>query len=493
MNHHTNFLDADTLALWTQDTPSATDSYSVTTDCGGLRCFSITCISCANLIDPSAARSVSPIPRSNNNITNNQSGGGGFPFHHHHQMHQDMNSSFGGSSPQLHGLSGVGGGFHLHSSQSHFDLSSPMRTSTAAPAPVPPLPSPAAAAGAPSASTFNLLHHALSSSSGQLSSSATSHQHQLSGIRRVASTGSLLNNLNTNVSVPPLSFQTHHHRPAPAHHPMQSLGSEGNLSQLSASPVSTSNNSTGMKKSGSSRDVTDGRIQKRLARKAELARESRKRKKAHLTELEEKIDKLQYRIAEMEEQVAMKALKNEESSEMGFVPQSEPFYCGITDVDALSDMEIQNVISNFEKVTLGRKLELDECLTKVRNAITPSKQVKFLLWAFDQKDSFYEGPGLWNSLLGRELECSEEAVSHLKSMRDAIRKDRRGLQDLDQELGRLSTEVNQYFHQLGMLIVELGKIMTGRQLAKFIAWIENSEWCMQMLDSLWCSVFEQEL
>jgi hypothetical protein len=466
---HNHTLDADMLALWSQDssnaassqTPSqqsasldncadplfgALDTYSVTTDCGGLRCFSLTCVSCAALTNNSTLH---PAMSNNSSVVAN-----------HEQAVQDGPGFEGSvsstaSSPQLFGQRGF-----LHTSQSYFDLSSPLRTSAGAPTPLP----------------------------------------ALSGMRRVSSTPSLFNNStsnnvnnNTPVPPPPASVAFQHH----SHH-MASLGSEGNLSQLSASPVSTSHSLSGgnggstLRKTGSSRDLDNTRIQKRLARKAELARESRKRKKAYLTELEEKIDKLQYKIAEMEEQVAIKALKNEGEA-MGFVPQPEPFNCGISDVESLNDMEIQTVISNFEKVTLGRRLELEECLSKVRNAITPSKQVKFLLWAFDQKDAFYEGAGLWNSLLYRELECPEETVLHLKAMRDAIRKDRRGLQDLDQELGRLSTEINQYYNQLGMLIMELGKIMTHRQLAKFIAWIENSEWCMQMLDSLWSSVFEQEL
>jgi hypothetical protein len=104
----------------------------------------------------------------------------------------------------------------------------------------------------------------------------------------------------------------------------------------------------------------------------------------------------------------------------------------------------------------------------------------------DQKDSFYEGPGLWNSLLRRELNGSDHMVESMKRSRDVLKKDRKQLIELEAQIDQLSHDSAVYLDSLQEMIVSIGRVMTPEQLAKFITWVQSSEWCMQMLDIVWC-------
>jgi hypothetical protein len=144
---------------------------------------------------------------------------------------------------------------------------------------------------------------------------------------------------------------------------------------------------------------TDQKVQRRLARKAELARESRRRKKLYLSELEDKLDRLQTRITELENR--SRAHQHQE----GFQGDEEE-----------------------------EGFNVEDSINKIKSQLTPILPVKFLMWILDQKDVFYEGNGLWRALFSGELRCSPEVLSELCVYRSTMGTERVVLNGLEDEL-----------------------------------------------------------
>lgn len=117
-------------------------------------------------------------------------------------------------------------------------------------------------------------------------------------------------------------------------------------------------------------------------RKAKLARASRRRKKEYQKELEVQIDRLQEKISLLES--SMKPNGNYHQND-------------------------SSTKSVYEKASIP--------LEKSIKTLEPLSAEKFVLWVMSQKDEFYQGPGLWSSLLFDELGLYETAIADLNLSR----------------------------------------------------------------------------
>lgn len=227
----------------------------------------------------------------------------------------------------------------------------------------------------------------------------------------------------------------------------------------------------------------EGRMNEKLVRKAELARESRKKKKLLLQEMKEHAEMLTLRISELESK-----LRNDGKQK----PEKETHSCqqnvsvkSLKDIDQMEERQIVSIIQSFIGSNLQKKHEIEFLLTKGLQYLEPSSQEKFIMWALDQKESFYIGNGLWNSLLVNELGMSAKEINAIRSQQEALQKDKRDYKNLQDWVSRIKEEVENYYLKLNTIIDKMGKILTPRQLAKFIIWVESSDWCLHVLESLW--------
>eukprot|EP00475_Leptophrys_vorax_P028668 TRINITY_DN41639_c0_g2_i1.p1 TRINITY_DN41639_c0_g2~~TRINITY_DN41639_c0_g2_i1.p1 ORF type:complete len:266 (-),score=70.55 TRINITY_DN41639_c0_g2_i1:38-835(-) len=226
-----------------------------------------------------------------------------------------------------------------------------------------------------------------------------------------------------------------------------------------------------------------------MARKAELARASRLRKKNYIQELEDKVDRLANKISDLE--MKIEANSKSSSSSSSSSPSSGGIISGvqdysISDINLLSDRELSAVLSRLQASTNENFEEAFKLTQSVRSSLIPSLQEKFLLWALDQNDAFYETGGLWNNLVRKELGISEDvALMLIAKGRGNSASIKSNLQSVFNELAELQGAIGEFQKYMEELITGMTSVMTPRQLAKFIVWVNNNQSYMQMLDTIW--------
>lgn len=82
--------------------------------------------------------------------------------------------------------------------------------------------------------------------------------------------------------------------------------------------------------------------------------------------------------------------------------------------------ELQQLVKTFIANSRERQGQVDFYLDRVEDCISPGLQVKFALWGLDQKDEFYQQPGLWSTLLAKEVGLTPEQMVQLKEQRSAV-------------------------------------------------------------------------
>lgn len=243
----------------------------------------------------------------------------------------------------------------------------------------------------------------------------------------------------------------------------------------------------------------------RLARKAELARASRLRKKMYVQDLEKKVQLLGAQIEELQNKQAAKrrpgsSLEEREhkASQNGIKMRLAELVRKPLTIDDVRTVEV--LVQQFVENSRTRQSKVEHFLDCVSDCIcesapplsscffltlnsaatAPGLQVKFALWGLDQNDDFYEKPGLWSSLLSTEIGLSMEQMQRLKERRNSIHAQRQSLATAELRLQQLRRHITSHVSSLNREIDELQSILTPVQLAKFYVWVEENEWCMQV-------------
>lgn len=231
----------------------------------------------------------------------------------------------------------------------------------------------------------------------------------------------------------------------------------------------------------------------RLARKAELARASRRRKKLYVQDLEEKVKSMGKKIEELQQkQARSKAQRGDgwSSDDRARRDNQKSIRNRLIELlqkpesDRTAEKELQVLVKRFVENSRERQAQVDFYLDRVADCISPGLQVKFALWGLDQKDEFYEQPGLWSTLLAKEVGLTPEQMEKLKAQRLAVVSTRMQLMECENMVKQMRETVGSHLHRLNNQMDEVENIMTPRQLAKYCMWVEQNEWCMQMLDKL---------
>eukprot|EP00466_Bigelowiella_natans_P015479 jgi/Bigna1/83233/fgenesh1_pg.104_\ len=143
---------------------------------------------------------------------------------------------------------------------------------------------------------------------------------------------------------------------------------------------------------------------KRKARKAEVARACRRRKKAYIQSLEEKASLLQQKLQTMAKS------QNGEASHRKDQHQLVQLIRNAIN-DGQQDREIQQLIQRF--VGNSRKRQRTDSNSSIQNlvrAVSPGDEAKFCLWSLDQASSSLrvgEG-GLYGNLINQKLKLSPQ-------------------------------------------------------------------------------------
>jgi hypothetical protein len=236
---------------------------------------------------------------------------------------------------------------------------------------------------------------------------------------------------------------------------------------------------------------------KRLQRKAELARESRKKKKMYIEELEEKVKQLESRVTELQAQHERSLGKRksvsslcDENDRAKHQKQLVQMLAELVSKPKMEEVELdllKDHVQMFVETSREIQSQVEYNLDRVEDIISPSLQIKFTLWGLDQSDDFYDTPGLFTSLLCDELGLSVEQIAKLKAFRNKMHFHRQELKRAEEMLRDLREKSGAHLSRFNKEVDLLHGILSPVQLAKFYVWIEQNEWCMQMLNSMWTS------
>eukprot|EP00475_Leptophrys_vorax_P036784 TRINITY_DN6272_c1_g1_i2.p1 TRINITY_DN6272_c1_g1~~TRINITY_DN6272_c1_g1_i2.p1 ORF type:complete len:355 (-),score=86.17 TRINITY_DN6272_c1_g1_i2:127-1191(-) len=234
---------------------------------------------------------------------------------------------------------------------------------------------------------------------------------------------------------------------------------------------------------------------KRLQRKAELARESRLKKKMHIQELEDRCKQLESRIADLEQKherfqdkkkcVTSLTQENDRTKHQKQLLQTMSEILASSHLGPKETELLKEQVNMFVETSREVQSQMEYNLDRVEDIISPSLQIKFTLWGLDQNDEFYDTPGLWSSLLCGELRLSNEQVEQLKRFRGKMHSHREQLLHAEFLLRELREKCGSHLDRFNREMDRVHNILTPVQLAKFYVWIEQNEWCMQMLNSMW--------
>ena len=289
------------------------------------------------------------------------------------------------------------------------------------------------------------------------------------------------------------------------------------------------------------RGTQQQKAQRRLARKAEAARASRRRKKAYVVGLEEKVAKLTAKLDALrndqlsalkpvERMSAVEVVHREEQSaikqrlvailkEMREEPASGSASMSVTDSVASTSAgsgsdsaapsnvtsptlssrsdgspssgsvaeapmsrfdELKSLVDSFVANSHKRQASVDLYFTQLEKTLIPSTAVKFALWGLSQPDDFYLNDGLWQGVMGREVGLSAAQLAEMNDCRTEVGAVVGELHDIMQRLAMLRSEMKAHLDDRHKALEDVIGVLSSQQLAAFCLWVEQNPMCMQV-------------
>eukprot|EP00736_Rhodelphis_marinus_P012207 Rmarinus@m.10244 len=273
---------------------------------------------------------------------------------------------------------------------------------------------------------------------------------------------------------------------------LMSVQSSDGMSNLTPSEFSAQSPSL------SSADPNPDRREKRLARNRDAARQCRQRKKQYVSDLEEKAKRLQEEIDQLRARKQTSPGVEEARQRTVLTGALRNLMMrAATDRDVTTLM--RSFMHHFHTNARERIQAIEHHITELRELLAPNQHSKLMLWTLSQDDAFYQKSassgglqGLWE-LLCQEMQLSEEQKRALLTRRSAVSQERRELANIDRVLLQLQDRVRTRLMRVSQMIDHLAEILTVKQQAKFLLWIETQQREMQVVESVWQSSIARTL
>lgn len=230
----------------------------------------------------------------------------------------------------------------------------------------------------------------------------------------------------------------------------------------------------------------------RLAKKAEAARVSRRKKKAYVQELEESVITLTQRIAALKQKRVL-ARQRRASIESSSNPSSP-----LAHLD-MDNSQLVKIAEEMVQNPTNRRKRADYYLDRVAESVDPGAQFKFILWLGKQNEEMYHdaaapsnqgGPlseSLLHSLLRKELGLSDHQIEFLSNMREKWGKQNGANRAARVEIEAIRKDLMDYLQKLSTTINDLQDVVTKEQLMRLVLWTYSPEnaWSIKMLKAVW--------
>jgi len=246
--------------------------------------------------------------------------------------------------------------------------------------------------------------------------------------------------------------------------------------------------------SGAGGSNVEMRPERRMARKAELARESRKRKKVYVQTLQEKAKRYAQKVEFLEKREArvlatlgLSAVgRDEQNRRMEQLEILKMMASMLASKDSKqNEEEFGSLLKRFTQNSRVRQSKVDGLFDKVRDCLTPGLQAKFSLWLLSQDDKFYEESSFWPSLAYQELGISTDQAEKLKGFKREVIERRKSLRNILDDLEGVRGRAQGHIKSLNEAIDRMQSHLDNEQRAKFAVWVAKNKWCMEMMSVLW--------
>lgn len=237
---------------------------------------------------------------------------------------------------------------------------------------------------------------------------------------------------------------------------------------------------------------------KRLARKAELARLSRKRKKTKVSELEQEVQQLKTelerertKVMELENK-RLKQLINTASSQQGNqgaanldqrLQSKFKSICQLHTSEPTADKKtVDLVIQDFLDTHASKNAGKAVHVAGFENSLGSCVVSSFLRWVMNQNDKFYLDPsGLWFSLFTQDLKCSPAQIQKLMGFREKMKGKLQEWNEAAAAFKKLCPLLRSYYGESAETLNSFVQLLEPSQVVNFFKWVEKfGEVCVKI-------------
>lgn len=217
---------------------------------------------------------------------------------------------------------------------------------------------------------------------------------------------------------------------------------------------------------------------KRLARKAELARNARKQKKMRMQSLETEVSQLKRQISALEQENSKLQSRLGQTNVSVLKTDFRDF------VPSLSS-NCSEALKSIESILLSKDRSAVCKLETIESQLESSLPLMFLSWVLSQPDAFYENPdGLWRQLFVDRIDLSVSQLDAIKEFRPLFR-EYSSSSRLSKHLLQQLKEMSKHRHeQSNSFLSRFFDILSPDQLKEFFFWVDQNHLCVKVLESM---------
>lgn len=233
---------------------------------------------------------------------------------------------------------------------------------------------------------------------------------------------------------------------------------------------------------------------KRLARKAELARLSRKRKKTRVSELEQEVQQLKVelerertKVMELENERLKQLINSSQKGNQEAVNLDQCLQTKLKNICQLptstaDNKTVYSVIQDFMDTHASKNACNDVHVVGFENSLGSCVVFSFLRWIMNQNDKFYTDPsGLWFSLFTQDLKCSPAQIQKLMGFREKMKGKFQEWNEVEAAFKRLCPLLRSYYGESANTLNSFVQLLEPLQVVNFFKWVEKfGEVCVKI-------------